>query len=89
MLMAFPHMFPPRTNQWKPGMDRDPATDTFASPDVWKDFSNFYQRATAASKLAFDASRTKRAADFKPLIAELRTNCNACHALYMKAEPAQ
>jgi cytochrome c556 len=89
MLMAFPHMFPPRTNQWKPGMDRDPATDTFASPDVWKDFSNFYQRATAASKLAFDASRAKRAADFKPLIAELRTNCNACHALYMKTEPAQ
>src|SRR5450432_2924907 len=31
MLIAFPHMFPPRTNQWKPGADRDPATDTFAS----------------------------------------------------------
>jgi cytochrome c556 len=41
MLMAFPHMFSPDTNQWKPGADRDPATDTFASPDVWKNFSDF------------------------------------------------
>jgi hypothetical protein len=33
MLMSFPHMFPAGTNQWKPGADRDPATDTYASPD--------------------------------------------------------
>ena len=25
MLMAFPHLFPPATNQWKPGAERDPA----------------------------------------------------------------
>jgi cytochrome c556 len=86
MLMAFPHMFPPRTNQWKPGADRDPATDTFASPAVWSNFAEFYQRAAAASKLAFDASRAKRAADFKPLIAQLRAACNACHAAYMKID---
>jgi Cytochrome C' len=35
MLMSFPHMFPAGTNQWKPGADRDPATDTYASPDLW------------------------------------------------------
>jgi cytochrome c556 len=86
MLMAFPHLFPARTNQWKPGADRDPATDTFASPDVWTNFAEFYQRAGAASKLAFSASRAKRAADFKPLIAQLRSACNACHAAYMKTE---
>ena len=86
MLMAFPHMFPPRTNQWKLGADRDPATDTFASPAVWTNFADFYQRATTASKLAFDASRAKRAADFKPLIAQLRAACNACHAVYMKID---
>jgi cytochrome c556 len=86
MLMAFPHMFPLPTNQWKPGVDRDPATDTFASPDVWTNFAEFYQRAAAASKLAFDASRAKRAADFKPLIAQLRAACNGCHAVYMKTE---
>jgi cytochrome c556 len=86
MLMAFPHMFSPLSNQWKAGAERDPATDTFASPNVWKNFSDFYQRATSASKLAFDASRAKRAVDFKPLIVELRTHCDACHALYMKKD---
>lgn len=86
MLMAFPHMFPPATNQWTVGADRDPATDTFASPDVWTNFAEFYQRAAAASKLAFDASRSKRADEFKPLIARLRTACNACHASFMKSE---
>ena len=86
MLMAFPHMFSILTNQWKLGADRDPATDTFASPDVWANFSDFYQHATAASKLAYEASRAKRAADFKPLIAQLRAACNACHAAYMKTD---
>jgi cytochrome c556 len=52
MLMAFPHMFPAATNQWKAGADRDPATDTFASPEVWTRFADFYERATATSKLA-------------------------------------
>jgi cytochrome c556 len=86
MLMAFPHMFSILTNQWKFGADRDPATDTLASPDVWANFSDFYQRATAASKLAYQASRAKRAADFKTLIAQLRAACNACHAAYMKTD---
>src|SRR5262249_4443535 len=52
MLMSFPHMFPAATNQWKPGADRDPATDTYASPDLWANFVDFYQRASNASKLA-------------------------------------
>ena len=56
MLMAFPHLFPPATNQWKQGAERDPATDTFASPDVWTKFADFYQRATEASKIAWDAT---------------------------------
>src|SRR5262245_20324783 len=46
MLMSFPHMFPAATNQWKPGADRDPATDTYASPDLWANFMDFYQRAS-------------------------------------------
>ena len=86
MLMSFPHLFAPRTNQWKAGAERDPATDTFASPDVWAKFADFYQRASAASKLAFDASRAKRADDFRPLIAQLRAACNGCHAAYMKTD---
>jgi cytochrome c556 len=50
MLMAFPHLFPPATNQWKPGANRDPATDTFANPELWSNFADFYRRATEASK---------------------------------------
>jgi cytochrome c556 len=86
MLMAFPHMFPAPTNQWRPGADRDPATDTFASPDVWSNFADFYQRATAASKIAFEASRAKRGNDFRELVLQLRTACNSCHAAYQKTD---
>ena len=86
MLMAFPHMFPANTNQWKAGAERDPAFDTFAAPEVWTNFSDFYARATEASKIAWAASRAKKAADFKPLIAQLRSHCNACHAINMKTD---
>jgi len=86
MLMSFPHLFAPATNQWKGGADRDPATDTFASPDLWTNFSDFYSRATTASKLAQDAGRTKRLDEFKKLVGELRGACNGCHEKYLKTE---
>src|SRR5260370_18441527 len=57
MLMAFPHLFPPGSNQWKPNADRDPATDTFASPNAWSKFSNFYRRVARAAKTAFVTRR--------------------------------
>ena len=84
MLMSFPHLFPAATNQWKPGADRDPATDTFASPDVWSNFADFYQRASAASKLAQQASNAKRLDEFRSQIQQLRAACNGCHEKYMK-----
>jgi len=86
LLMAFPHMFPASTNQWKQGADRDPALDTFASPDVWTRYDDFYKRAADASKIAFAASRASRADEFKALVAELRTACNSCHASYLKTQ---
>jgi cytochrome c556 len=86
MLMAFPHMFPPATNQWRAGAARDPATDTFASPDLWTNFAGFYARATEASKIAWSASRARRAADFRALIVQLRERCNGCHALNLKTD---
>src|ERR1700731_3018504 len=49
MLMAFPHLFPPSTNQWKEGATLDPATDTFANPGLWSNFGDFYRRASEAS----------------------------------------
>jgi cytochrome c556 len=87
MLMAFPHLFPPATNQFKEGATRDPATDTFASPDVWKTFGDFYQRSAATSKAAFTASRADTEAAFKAAAAELQKGCDGCHAAYLKIDP--
>jgi cytochrome c556 len=86
MLMAFPHLFPPASNQWKPNADLDPGTDTFASPDAWSKFPDFYQRAAVASKTAFDMSHADKADELKTRAKELRVDCNACHALYLKTQ---
>lgn len=86
LLMAFPHLFPPATNQWKEGATRDPATDTFANPAIWSNFSDFYKRAGEASNIAWTASRAKKQDEFRAQIRELRLRCNGCHALNMKTE---
>jgi cytochrome c556 len=86
LMMAIPHLFPAATNLWKPKADRDPATDTYASPELWANFSDFYQRATEASKTALAAARAKRPEDFRARAADLRAQCNACHALYQKTD---
>ena len=86
LLMAFPHLFPAATNQWKAGADRDPALDTFASPELWSNFAEFYRRASEASKIAFEASRTTRLNEFKTLVGQLRAACNSCHARFLKTE---
>jgi len=86
LLMAFPHLFPPSTNQWKPDADRDPALDTFASPELSTAFPDFYKRASAASEIALEASRAKRLEEFKAQVAELRAACNGCHAIYLKTQ---
>jgi len=87
LLLVFPHVFLPSTNQWKPGVtDRDPATDTYASPDLWIDFADFYKRATEAADIAFQASRANTEGDFRRHVAQLRQACDACHARYRKTE---
>jgi cytochrome c556 len=84
LLMAFPHLFPAATNQWKPNVDKDPGTDTFAAPEVWTQYADFYKRSTEASKLAFDASRATEEAEFRTAVKKLRAACDGCHAVYMK-----
>jgi cytochrome c556 len=86
MLQAFPHLFPPATNQWKPDVARDAATDTFASPNVWSNYSDFYARANDASQVALDAARAGTEAEFRTLAGKLRTACDACHASYQKPD---
>ncbi len=86
MLMAFPHLFPSASNQWKAGAEIDPVTGTYASPDVWGKFADFYKRAGDASKTAYDMSRAEKDDVLKSKTAELRTDCNACHASYLKMQ---
>ena len=87
MLLAFPHMFPPSTNQWRPDdKNRDPALDTYASPDLWRNFRGFYGMAQTAANIAAAATRAKHADEFKTLVAQLRVACNSCHAGYLKQD---
>jgi cytochrome c556 len=86
MLQAFPHLFPPATNQWKADVVRDAATDTFASPNVWTNYSDFYRRANDASQVALDAARAGTEAEFRTLAGKLRAACDACHASYQKPD---
>ena len=86
MLMAFPHLFPESTNQWKPNVERDPGTDTYASPDLWPKYADFYAKAAKASKAAYKASRAKQEDEFKTFLAELRRGCDGCHEAYQKGD---
>jgi cytochrome c556 len=84
MMMAFPHIFPLSTNQWKAGAERDPGTDTFASPEVWTRYSDFYRMARETSQAAYKASRAETEADFRAIAGGVREHCNACHAIFLK-----
>jgi cytochrome c556 len=88
MLQAFPHLFPPATNQWRADAkgERDPARDTFAAPELWANFADFYQRAAAAAKTAYAASRARSDGELRKAMAALRTACDSCHALYVKGD---
>ena len=85
MLMAFPHLFPADTNQWKPNVERDPGRDTYAAPELWTNYGDFYARAAQASKVAYNASRAQQESAFKTFAIELRAACDSCHAAYMKS----
>jgi cytochrome c556 len=84
MLMAFPHLFPLTTNTWTPNAQRNPATDTFTDPSLWNTYAFFYKEAQAATKYAFNASRSENEADFKKNAADLRLTCDTCHATFQK-----
>jgi cytochrome c556 len=84
MLAAFPHMFPPDSNQWKEDVDLDPVKDTFASPDIWTDFADFSRRSAAAASTALELRRADNEDDIKRFYRALGIACDTCHALYMK-----
>jgi cytochrome c556 len=84
MLMAFPHLFPPSSNQWKEDVDLDPVKDTFASPDIWTEFADFSRRGAAAANTALELRRADNEDDVKRLYRALGIACDTCHALYLK-----
>ena len=84
MLMAFPHLFPPGSNQWRENVDLDPVKDTFASPDIWTEFADFSRRAAAAASTALELRRARNEGEVKQLYRALGIACDTCHALYMK-----
>jgi len=86
MLMAFPHLFPQNTNEWKPNVDRDPGSDTYAAPEIWTRFADFYKRSQDAAQIAFKASRAETEQAFKEQVAQLRVACDSCHGAYMKKD---
>ena len=86
MLMAFPHLFPQNTNEWKPNVDRDPGSDTYAAPAIWAGFADFYKRAGDAAQIAYQVSRAETEQAFKDQVAQLRVACDSCHGGYMKKD---
>ena len=86
MLMAFPHLFPQNTNEWKPNVDRDPGSDTYAAPEIWARFADFYKRAGDAAQIAYKASRAETEQAFKEEVAQLRVACDSCHGVYLKKD---
>jgi cytochrome c556 len=84
MLTAFPHLFPPTTNTWTANTPRDPATDTFTDPSLWKEYVFFYKEAQRAADYAHDASHAENDAAFKKNAADLRLTCDTCHATFQK-----
>jgi cytochrome c556 len=83
MLQAFPHLFPPRSNRWRPD-DPDPVGQTLASPGIWTSFADFYRQAADAAKIADAMGRADTAEDVKSRARELRIVCDSCHALYLE-----
>ena len=84
LLLAFPHLFPPASNRWKPDNDPDPVTATLASPDIWHDPADFRKRAGDASKVAFGLAHAANLDEAAGLIMQLRVTCDSCHALYLE-----
>jgi cytochrome c556 len=83
MLQAFPHLFPPSSNRWRPD-DPDPVGQTLASPGIWTSFADFYRHAADAAKIAHAMGRADTAEDVKSRARELRIVCDGCHALYLE-----
>jgi cytochrome c556 len=84
LLTAFPHLFPPQT---KPGPAADGSpSPTTATMAIWDKFDDFYGKAQAAAKIAYDASQAGDEPAFREQAVKLRGACDGCHAQYMHVD---
>lgn len=81
MLGALPHLFPPNTNLFVPGI-ADPKT--LALPAIWEDFDGFLALAESAEQAA--ARMAEAQTDETRIAASLalRATCDACHAKHLR-----
>ena len=84
LLMAFPHLFPPESNQWRESAEVDPVRGTLAAPEIWEDFAGFYKLAAAAVARADELRHATDDEEVKALHRSLGNICDSCHGLYMK-----
>jgi len=80
VLLAIPHLFPPTTNVYDPGVKQP---ETLALPGIWKDFTTFYTLASATSDAAETLSHATGADAISTGAFNLRESCDACHDLFV------
>jgi Cytochrome C' len=81
VLHAVPHLFPPTTNLFVLG---DQYPKTLALPSVWVNFAHFTTQAESAILAAETMSKAETPEALRIAGAQLRANCDACHAGYLR-----
>ncbi len=81
MLLAFPHLFPPTTNQYDPTVRESP---TFALPTIWQDFAMFRSLSEEAATAAATIAAADDAEALRTAGRSLRESCDSCHAHFTK-----
>jgi len=86
MMAAFPGMFRAEPNPWTEESEvADPAGASLALPSVWENWDDFLAMSQEASDTMFRASLASRE-DALAVVEELEGQCEACHAMFRKAE---
>jgi cytochrome c556 len=81
VLHAVPHLFPPTTNLFVLG---DQYPKTLALPSIWVNFEHFATQAESAITAAEAMSKAQTLEELRTAGLQLRANCDACHAGYLR-----
>jgi cytochrome c556 len=81
MLLAFPHLFPPATNQFDAEVREPP---TYTLPALWDDFGRFLTFNEAAEHAAATMAASEDPEAFRAAGRSLRASCDGCHAAFTR-----